>query len=309
MTSSERDTWPHVTFSILNWNQKDLTCECLTSLAELDYPNYGIVIVDNGSRNEEAAVIRQSFPSAIVLENETNLGFAEGNNVAIRYALEQGTDYVFLLNNDTEVDPQMLKRLVEVAERDDHIGIVGPKINYFSEPETIWSAGGILDSQRMPILLGVDEPDNGQHDTLKEVDWVTGCALLIKSSLVEQIGLIDARFFIYFEENDWCYRAKRAGFKVFYVPEALMWHKIQPRHQALSPRHVYLMTRNRLLFLRNTGAGILRIAYAVTTENLRTVFAWTVRPRHRDKRSMRQFVLRGIRDFVAGRWGAPPADL
>jgi hypothetical protein len=307
--SAQQDQWPRVAFSILNWNQKDLTCACLASLAQLDYPNYEIIVVDNGSREDEAAVIRRRFPAAIVLENEKNLGFAEGNNVAIRHALERGADYVFLLNNDTEVDPAMLKRLVAVAERDERIGIVGPKINYFAEPETIWSAGGILDAHRMPILLGVDEPDEGQHDTLKEVDWVTGCALLIKSSLIEQIGLIDARFFIYFEENDWCYRAQRAGFKVMYVPEARMWHKIEPRHQALSPRHVYLMTRNRLLFLRNTGARTPRILHTIIGKNLRTVFAWTVREQHQERRSLRPSVLRGIRDFLVGRWGAPPADL
>jgi GT2 family glycosyltransferase len=309
MTSAGSDVWPTVYFSILNWNQKDLTCECLDSLAQLDYPNYEIVVVDNGSRDDEAAVIRSRFPSAIVLKNERNVGFAEGNNVAIRYALEQGADYVLLLNNDTALDPQMLKKLIEVSESDDQIAIVGPKIPYFDEPQTIWSAGGILGPREGPIMLGLDETDEGQHDTLTEVDWVTGCALLIKSSVVRQIGLIDARFFIYFEENDWCSRAKKAGFKIFCVPEARMWHKIQPRHQALSPRHVYLMTRNRLLFLRNSGARLPLILFVIFTENFRAVCAWSIRKRHKDKRPLRGAVLRGVFDFMRGRFGEPPADL
>jgi hypothetical protein len=309
MMSAQKRAWPRIAFSILNWNQKDLTLECLASLAQLDYPNYEVVVVDNGSREDEAAVIASQFPSVTVLRNERNLGFAEGNNVALRYALEQAPDYVMLLNNDTVVDPAMLRYLVAVAEEDPQIGIVGPKINYFTEPQTIWSAGGILDRRMMPILLGLDEADEGQHDTLREVDWVTGCALLMKTRVIREIGLIDDRFFIYFEENDWCYRAQQAGFLVFYVPAAQMWHKIEPRHQALSPRHVYLMTRNRLLFLRNTGAGVPRLLSTIVAEHLRTVGAWSVREQHRDKRHLRRPVLRGVRDFLANRFGEPPADL
>jgi GT2 family glycosyltransferase len=309
MSNAGGEAWPTVYFSILNWNQKDLTCECLESLAQLDYPSYEIVVVDNGSQDDEATVIRGRFPAVRVFENERNLGFAEGNNVAIRYALEQGADYVFLLNNDTVVDQQMLRRLIKVAESDERIGIVGPKISYFDEPQTIWSAGGILRSRRKPVLLGLDEVDNGQFDDLREVDWVTGCALLMKSSVARQIGLIDSRFFIYYEENDWCYRTQRVGYKVFYVPEAHMWHKIRPRHQALSPRHVYLMTRNRLLFLKNSGAGLFSILYVTLTEPLRTALSWSLRKRHKGKRHLRQPMLRGVFDFLAGRFGEPPADL
>jgi GT2 family glycosyltransferase len=309
MTSAGSDVWPTVYFSILNWNQKELTCECLDSLAQLDYPNYEIVVVDNGSRDDEAAVIRSRFPSSVVLKNERNVGFAEGNNVAIRYALEQGADYVLLLNNDTAMDPQMLKKLIEVSESDDQIAIVGPKISYFDEPHTIWSAGGVLGPREEPIMLGLDETDRGQHDALTEVDWVTGCALCIKTSVIRRIGFIDARYFIYFEESDWCGRAKRAGFKIVYVPEAIMWHKIQPGRQALSPRHVYLMTRNRLLFLQNSGTRFPTILSVIIFENLRTICAWSIYRRYKEKRPLRQSILRGIYDFLIQRFGGPPADL
>lgn len=309
MTSSKTDPWPTVHFSILNWNQQEMTCACLASLAQLDYPNYQIIVVDNGSRAGEAAVIQERFPSAIVLANGRNLGFAEGNNVGIRYALEHGADYVLLLNNDTTVDPLMLTRLIEVAERDEQIGIVGPKISYFDEPDTIWSAGGVIGTLREPIMLGLDESDRGQRDALREVDWVTGCALLIKSAVVREIGLIEARFFIYFEETEWCYRVRKAGHKIIYVPTALVWHKIKPRHQALSERHVYLMTRNELLYLHRTDARLPLILYVIAAKNLRTVGSWTVCQRHKDKRPLRRAVLRGIWDFVTGRFGEPPEDL
>lgn len=309
MTSETNIAWPAVYFSILNWNQKDLTLECLESLAHLDYPNYRIVVVDNGSNDGEATAIRAQFPSVTVLENGRNLGFAEGNNVGIRYALSQGADYVLLLNNDTIVDPQMLKVLVRVAESDEQVAIVGPKIYYYDEPETIWSAGGILRRFGTPVMLGVDEVDSGQHDELKEVDWISGCALLIKDSVIQQIGLIDARFFIYFEETDWCSRARRAGFKVLYVPQARMWHKIQPRRQALSPRHVYLMTRNRLLFLQNSGAKLPAILFVVVTEYLRMLVTWTVRREHQEKRPLRKPMFKAIHHFFTGRFGEAPERL
>jgi len=281
----------------------------LDSLACLDYPNYQIIVVDNGSTGGEAAELRARYPSAVVLEAGTNLGFTGGNNVAIRYALEQGADYVFLLNNDTEVDPQMLKRLIEVAESDPGVGVVGPKILYHSEPETIWSAGGIVEPVGRPVNLGLDERDEGQHDALKKVEWVTGCALLIRSSVVRQIGLLDERFFIYFEESDWCRRVREAGFKIYYVPTARLWHKIQPRQQAASLRHVYLMTRNRLLYLSNARAGMPAILWVILSEQLRTVAAWSLRSRHKAVRPLRRAILRGVQDYFRGKFGGPPADL
>jgi len=300
---------PQVVIVVLNWNGLADTLACLASLAELDYPEREVVVVDNGSSDGSVRAIRERFPMVTVLENGENLGYTGGNNVGIRYALEQGADYVFLLNNDTEVDPQMLKRLIEVAESDPGIGVVGPKILYHSEPETIWSAGGIVEPVGRPVNLGLDERDEGQHDALREVDWVTGCALLIRSSVVRQIGLLDERFFIYFEENDWCRRVREAGFKIYYVPTARLWHKIQPRHQAVSPRHVYLMTRNRLLYLSNAHAGMPAILWVILSEQLRTVAAWSLRRRHRAMRPLRRAVLRGIQDFVWGRFGGPPDDL
>jgi len=300
---------PRVVIVVLNWNGLTDTLACLASLAELDYPERKVVVVDNGSTDGSVRAIRERFPTVTVLENRENLGYTGGNNVGIRYALERGADYVLLLNNDTEVDPQMLKRLIEVAESDLSIGVVGPKILYHSEPEMIWSAGGIVVPVGKPMNLGLDERDAGQHDVLREVDWVTGCVLLIRSSVVREIGLLDERFFAYFEENDWCWRVREAGFKIYYVPTARLWHKIQPRHQAVSPRHVYLMTRNRLLYLSNAHAGMPAILWVILSEQLRTVAAWSLRRRHRAMRPLRRAVLRGIQDFVWGRFGGPPDDL
>src|SRR5206468_3064279 len=124
---------------------RDLTLDCLESLAQLDYPNYRVLVVDNGSYDGTSEAIRSQYPGVSVLENSENLGFAEGNNVGIRQALAEGADYVTLLNNDTVIDPQMLSALISVADSDEKIGIVGPMIYYYSDPEVIWSAGNAID--------------------------------------------------------------------------------------------------------------------------------------------------------------------
>src|SRR5262249_4616411 len=144
----------------LNWNQPEHTLACLRSLAELDYPEVAVTVVDNGSTDGSPALIRARFPDVTLIENGRNLGFAAGNNVAIGPAVRAGSDYVMLLNNDTEVAPDMLRALIAVAERDPAIGIVGPKILYYDQPDLIWSAGGTVDAYGQPGHLGADQPDD-----------------------------------------------------------------------------------------------------------------------------------------------------
>jgi GT2 family glycosyltransferase len=300
---------PRVVVIILNWNGKDDTLACLHSLGAVSYPNFEVVVVDNGSSDDSVAAIRDRFPNQAIVETGQNLGFAGGNNIGLQWARERGADYAFVLNNDTIVDPHVLSWLVESAESDPQIGIVGPKIFYHDDPGKIWSAGGVIERPWRPTMRGLDVLDDGQHDTACEVDWVSGCALMIRTDVVEQVGSIEPSYFMYYEEIDWCCRVREAGFKIVYVPEARLFHKIQPRRQELSPRYIYLMTRNRLLFVRDRGVAWPAIFALIVAENLRTVVAWTVWKRHQDKRPMRRPMLRGVSDFLAGRFGEPPGDL
>jgi GT2 family glycosyltransferase len=300
------DSTPRVSIILLNWNQPDFTLACLKSLEQVDYPSFDVIVVDNGSVDGSPAQIRNAYPNVELIENGSNLGFAGGNNVGVRRALDKGADYLLLLNNDTEVAADLLRKLVDVGESDPRIGAVGPKIYYFDPANVIWSGGGAVDGRGQPRHLRENEVDTELDEPLDDVDYVTGCAFMVKRAVVERVGVLDERFFIYFEETEWCSRIKRAGFRIVYVPQARMWHKISMVQRTTSRRYLYLMTRNRLLYLRLSGAGVRAIGLA-TIDILRTVASWTLKPQHRDMRPFSTALMRGMWHFAVGRYGAPPA--
>lgn len=218
---------PHLYIVVLTWNGKADTLECLASLQNITYSNASILVVDNASNDGTLEAIRNRFHRVDLIRNEQNLRFAAGNNVGIRYALDRGADCILLLNNDTVVDKNFLSPLVETAESNQNIGIVGPTIYYFSFPNKIWFAGGIIKWwQGWLEHRGIREIDNGQYAQSEEVDYITGCCLLIKREVIEQIGLLDERYYMYGEDTDWCVRAHRKGFKIFYQPKSKVWHKV-----------------------------------------------------------------------------------
>lgn len=290
---------------VLNWNGMVDTLACLASLAHLDYHDYEVVVVDNGSTDGPVTAVQEYFPEVVIIENEENMGFAGGNNAGLRYALERDADYTLLLNNDTELAPDFLRRLVNAAETDPAVGIAGPTIYYHEQPDVIWSAGGAIDWRRGETrMIGLNEQDIGQFGLEpRAVDFVTGCALLAKRAVIEQVGLLDERFFAYYEEAEWCVRAQRAGFQIRHVPQARVWHKIPLDARDSSPSVHYYMVRNQLLFLKATGAP-WRAWGCVLIGHLRTLVSWSVRPRWRHKRSHRAATFRAIADAGLGRWGA-----
>lgn len=297
---------PRVCIVVLNWNDSDETLCCLESLRGLDYPTFEVVVVDNGSTDDSVATIRRRYPEVTVLEAGRNLGFTGGNNLGLRWALERGADYGLLLNNDTDLSATFLTQIVEAAEADPRVGIASPLILYHSQPDTIWSAGGAIDWRRgSATMIGLDEPDRGQYgQSPYDVDFVTGCAFLVKADVMRQLGLLDDRFFIYYEDTEWCVRAVRAGYRTVVVPQARIWHKISPVAREASPRVHYLMTRNRLLFLRATHAGPVAWLYTLLADYARTLLSWSVLPRWRAKRPQLRAMMRAIVDAGLGRWGA-----
>jgi hypothetical protein len=302
------DLWPRVSIIILNWNGLDDTLACLESLSQVDYPNFAIVVVDNGSCDGSTATIRRRFPAVTLLENAENLGFTGGNNVGLKLALAQGADFALLLNNDTLVAPNFVRRMVETATADARTGIVGPTIYYYDQPDVIWSAGGSINWRKGSThMIGLGQQDRGQFGAHPhERDFVSGCAMLVHRQVLEQVGLLDDRFFAYYEETEWCVRAARAGFKIVHVPTAHIWHKISPSARADSPLVHYYMTRNRLLFLKSTGAGVRTWLHTLLIEYLRTLLSWTVKPRWRKKNPQRRAMLQAIGDAWRGRWGKQP---
>jgi GT2 family glycosyltransferase len=293
---------PRVTIIVLNWNGLKDTLDCLGSLDQLDYQDYEVVIVDNGSVDGSVSVIRERFPGVTIIENGENLGYAEGNNRGVEYSLQTRADYIFVLNNDTVLCQDILTHLVVAAETNPRVGAVGPKIYYHAQPRRIWFAGGVIDWQRgVTVNLGADEDDIGQFEQVKSVDFLAGCALLIKRETWENVGSFDSRFFMYWEEADWCARARRAGYDLLFVPKAKMWHKISPADQSSSPRILYYMTRNRLLFLhKNLSFPHNIIVLAKCSWGVcRTIVSFL----RRGKREQSDALMRGIFDFSRGQFG------
>ena len=295
---------PAVSIIVLNYNSCHDTLDCLRSLQHLTYSNVEIIAIDNGSSDGSVEAIRAAYPDITLIDTGENLGFTGGNNLGIRRALESGADYIMLLNNDTIVAPDMIDLMVGTMESDPHIGVTGPMIYYYDLPEVIWSAGGSIDWKHgTTAMIGIDEEDKGQFGSMSRLcDFVTGCAILARRAVWEQIGLLDDKFFMYYEETEWCVRVGRAGYKIAHVPAAMMWHKISPTARAASPRTFYYMTRNRLLFLSNTRAS-LRTWFYTWSDYARTLLSWSLRPKWQDKRHLRGAMLRAIRDFSLGKFG------
>lgn len=295
-----------VAIVILCYNGLADTLACLRSLHALDDPEGAIelVVVDNASVDGTPEAVHRAYPRVTVIETGANLGYAAGNNVGLRYALERGHDYALLLNNDTEVASDFLRRLVEAVEDVPTIGAAGPLIYYAEEPDLIWSAGGIVEWQRgLSRMRGNGERDRGQYTQMCEIDFASGCALLMRRSALERVGLLDERFFMYYEETEWCARLARAGMCTVYVPQARLWHKIPVADRIDKPYVAYYMTRNRLLFLRATGGGVAAWLNAVIAQDLRTCLSLSLRPKWRGRRAQRDAMLLAWRDFLTGRFG------
>jgi GT2 family glycosyltransferase len=220
-------TYPKVSIIILNWNGYEDTIECLESLRKISYPNYEIIIVDNASSGDDVHILREKYGEYIhVIANDKNSGFPEGCNIGMRYALGDGTDYLLLLNNDVIVDCEFLSKLVEVAQSDQSIGIAGSKVYYYRKPNFIQSAGGNINWWLGYIKVYGEEEDIGQYDTVCERDFVYGTSLLLKKAVIDKTAYMDPYYFMGIEEYDYCTRAKEAGFKIIYVPQSKIWHKV-----------------------------------------------------------------------------------
>ena len=244
---------PRVCIIVLTWKNYDLTRDCLLSLRQIDYANTEIVLVDNGSGDGSAERLAAEFPEVRLIKNEKNLGFPGGNNVAIRDGMVRNPDYFLLLNNDTLVAPDFLSKLVCVAESDEKIGAVNPKILYFEPNDRIWFAGGSYKPWwSTGKVRGENRRDVGKYNETREISFATGCAFLIKAGVVRKIGLLDEIFFLGFEDLDWTLRAKEAGFLSFYVGSSVIWHKssYDTKKNLGKPIRDFYRTRNSLLLAR-----------------------------------------------------------
>jgi len=241
---------PRVAVVVVNWNNLQDTVRCLESLLRSDYPAFQAIVVDNGSSGDDVARLRERFGETVqVIPLGRNLGFAGGCNVGIQEALAQGADYVLLLNNDALVAPDCLRELVRAARARPDAAALCPKIYHLDRPGVIQSAGGRVSAWRgRSYQVGRDEPDRGQYDEPAERDYTDGACMLMSRPAIEAVGLLDEEYFAYWEETDWCDRARSRGFKCYYVPTARAWHRGITSFS--SQRYRYLYRRSAFLFLR-----------------------------------------------------------
>lgn len=246
---------PMVSIVSVNYDQPEVTCEMLASLRKVTYPNFETLIVDNGSPTKSPASIKEKYPEVQLIISKKNLGFAGGNNIALKKA--KG-DYILLLNNDTEVQPDFLESLVSLMESDKKIGIASSKILYFYEDNIIQYAGASPINQitSRGRHYGYKEVDTGQLDQVTETSYPHGACMMIRKSVLEEIGLLYEGYFLYYEELDFAERVKRAGYTIYFQPNSSILHKESISTGKNSPLKTYYMNRNRVLFVRRNTKGI-----------------------------------------------------
>jgi GT2 family glycosyltransferase len=255
----ENSLEPLVSIVIINWNGLKDTIECIDSLAKISYINYQTIVVDNGSENNEAAQIKERYPQIILIANQCNEGFVGGSNQGIEKSLALRADYILLLNNDTVVAPDFLQHLVEYAESFKKT-VLGPKILY-AGTTTIQNLGGKL----VPIVgggvnVGRGRPSADFQKTLMP-DFLSGCAMFIPREAIEEVGLFDPVYFAYFEDADWSFRAKKAGYKLIILPKSIIWHKHSGSLKKTPEKKLYYLGRNSIIFARKNLHGLTKIIW------------------------------------------------
>lgn len=235
-----------VSVIIVTFNGEKVISDCLSSVLQSSYPNLEIIVVNNGSLDRTRDIVINHFPQVKLIDAKKNLGFAGGNNLGIKYATG---DIIILLNDDTTVKTDWIDAIAKVFNEDKKVGVVGCKILY-PDKKTIQHAGGIVRQNGLTEHIGNGELDYGQYDFLKEVDYVTGAAIAFRRELIDILGLLDEKYYpIYFEETDYCFRARKLGYRIIYLPQAVVYHWESQSTVKFSPAFFYNYHKNRIRFL------------------------------------------------------------
>ena len=248
----QEKSWPIVAIVVLNWNNYNATNRCIESLWDLKYPKYKIYLVDNGSSDGSMQKLFGNFKTNSKIKfifNEDNLGFAAGCNCGIKIALNEGTDYILLLNNDCIVyKNDFLNKVIAFAELDKKIGIMGGKILFWPEKNRIWSTGGYVSFWFAEKHIGHNEVDNGQYDTIADRKFISGALMLIKYKVFKKIGLLPEAYFFGKEEWEFSIRAIKSGYRLVYYPDLSVYHEASNSHSWIDPTYVYNGALSKIIF-------------------------------------------------------------
>lgn len=292
---------PRISVISVNYNGFAVTAAMIDSLRRHVTTPMEIIVVDNGSERDEAAILRERYPDITVLRSAENLGFAGGNNLGIRAA---AGDCLLLLNNDTEVADDTLHHLCDTLDADPAIGAVCPKIRFQEPPQAIQFAG-YTPLTRITLrnaLIGFGEPDSGRFDTPHDTPYAHGAAMMVRREAIERAGMMPEEYFLYYEELDWSVRIREAGYRIAYDPRATVFHKESATTGRQSPLRSYYLTRNRLLFARRNRRGTARrlsVAYQLGVALPKSVLTSLLH----NRRDLAAAVLRGARDFLRHKTG------
>lgn len=248
-----------VAIVLVNWNSYAVTNDCIQSLYQISYPNYQIIVTDNGSTDGSGAALEKDHPTATVLYNEKNTGFTGGNNTGLVYAIEQGYDYIMMLNNDTFVEPDFLEPLVAYMDAHPNTGIIQPRIHFNHNRNLLWDGGSYFSKWLgYAYTRGYNQPVSQKFLTIKEVDWITGCGFLTRNNILKQSGLLIEKMFIYSEDVDLSFRIKALGYQLIYHPDSVIYHiagmsnktKEKGKEGYVNPIVHYLNIRNKIWLLK-----------------------------------------------------------
>ena len=286
---------PKVSIITLNWNGLEDTRECLESLKKVTYPNHEVIVVDNCSEGNDAQILEEEFGDYVrVIRNEKNYGFGEGCNTGIRYVLKRShPKYILLINNDVVVQPDFLDELVKVGEDDPQVGIVGPKIYYYDydgRNDVIWSAGGRVRwwALRINPQIGDTDDDTAKYQATTSVDWITGAVMMFKACLTEEVGLLDARYFIGHEDIDYCLKVRKRGYKVVYVPGARAWHKVGA---SAKKAHIsYANPSNDYYLIKQNFPSYVYVYHLLLLPLILCRWALLFLVKHRNRHTLRRFL-------------------
>ncbi len=299
---------PLVYVLLVNWNTVRHTIACLTSLQHVSYPNYRVLVIDNASWDDSVDAIARAHPHVPIVRNCRNMGFTGANNVGFEHALRAGADFVYLLNTDTRVAENFLSEAVRTSTSDTSIGVVGSKVLHADRPDRIQFAGAqvnlITGYSGRP--LGYNQLDQGQYDSITDVDRVTGCAMLVSRACLEATEGFDDAFFAFHEDVDLCLRAHGAGFRVVMSPQSRIWHEGGgSTNGAVSSAHMYYDVRNGLRLaekhrpVRNRVLSALRAGCIIATHGLQLAL-------NHPTYAATQAIIAGVRDYRRGLTGDRP---
>ena len=253
---------PKVYIIILNFNSYKDTIECIRSLENISYSNYEIIIVDNNSMDNSVKEISNNCPNYKLLLSLENLGYASGNNIGIKYALEQGAEYVCILNNDVIVKEDFLEPLIETFNTDRTIGMVGPCICEYSDRNTVQAMGAYINLYR-GLAMGQYEGQyyNQIDKRFIQVDYLGGACFVVKAEVFKTISLLPENYFLFYEETEFCLRARKSEYKLVCISDSRVYHKRSATISKYSGLSYYFLNRNRIIFMRRNANAIQKIIF------------------------------------------------